>query len=454
MSAIAQIRALLDRPRPYYDVPAGLAELQLEAAREQFAAKRGAVRVLDRRAREAGIDEIRSLSDLVPLLFSHTNYKSYPESFVDRGQWANMNTWFQTLTSKPVTGVDVEGVRDADDWMERLTAAGHFVYASSGTSGKCSFIDQSQADVDAMQKAFEISFLTSWAPIVPASDRIAYLAMPQRSPHRHIPMAVRFLREKVAQPGKMFFISDEPMLANQGIRAGQMRRALAAGTATPGEIAAYEAETAAKAARMQETVATFIDQIAAHRHEPQGLMIPYAQLYRVVEGLKARGIPDGDFHPDTLISSGSGTKGVKLPEDFKQQITKFFALPQERFADSYGMVEMTGFCPMNYDHGAYMFPPWVIPLVLDKSGEHLLNPADGSGKVEGRMALFDLLADARWGGVISGDKVEAQFAPGDGIAGPLIRFISRYQDLEEGEDKLSCAGTIDAYVRGEININA
>ena len=33
---------------------------------------------------------------------------------------------------------------------------------------------------------------------------------------------------------------------------------------------------------------------------------------------------------------------------------------------------------------------------------------------------------------------------------PIVRSINRYQDLEEGEDKLTCAGSIDSYVRGSI----
>jgi hypothetical protein len=31
-----------------------------------------------------------------------------------------------------------------------------------------------------------------------------------------------------------------------------------------------------------------------------------------------------------------------------------------------------------------------------------------------------------------------------------VRSIARYADLEEGEGKLTCAGSIDAYVRGSL----
>ena len=81
-----------------------------------------------------------------------------------------------------------------------------------------------------------------------------------------------------------------------------------------------------------------------------------------------------------------------------------------------------------------------------------LNPEDNEGVVEGRMALFDLLTDARWGGLISGDKVTVDFTPSDEFSTGLVRSVARYQDLEEGEDKLTCAGTIDSYVRGAIEL--
>ncbi|CAH2917693.1 MAG: hypothetical protein CPSOU_3107 [uncultured Paraburkholderia sp.] len=65
--------------------------------------------------------------------------------------------------------------------------------------------------------------------------------------------------------------------------------------------------------------------------------------------------------------------------------------------------------------------------------------------------MIDLLADGRWGGVISGDKVTVEFGHGiDGVRTPIIRDVVRYRDLPGGDDKLSCAGTIDAYVRGEV----
>ena len=97
--------------------------------------------------------------------------------------------------------------------------------------------------------------------------------------------------------------------------------------------------------------------------------------------------------------------------------------------------------------GRYHVPPWVVPLILDKTGDNLL-PMSGS-EYEGRAAFFDLSLDGRWGGIISGDRISIDFSPcACGATGPSIRDnIVRYADLE-GDDKIGCAGTVDAYVRG------
>jgi hypothetical protein len=62
---------------------------------------------------------------------------------------------------------------------------------------------------------------------------------------------------------------------------------------------------------------------------------------------------------------------------------------------------------------------------------------------------MDLSIDGRWGGLISGDKVRVDYGQcACGHQGPTVdKEIVRYADLADG-DRISCAGTIDAYVRG------
>src|SRR3546814_12193649 len=72
----------------------------------------------------------------------------------------------------------------------------------------------------------------------------------------------------------------------------------------------------------------------------------WGTAWQVVEALRARGIKDGDFHPDTIFSVGGGTKGAKLPEDYKEKIFRFFNLTSDRVPNSYAMVEISGFCAL------------------------------------------------------------------------------------------------------------
>jgi hypothetical protein len=73
----------------------------------------------------------------------------------------------------------------------------------------------------------------------------------------------------------------------------------------------------------------------------------------------------------------------------------------------------------------------------------------GKDEIEGRAAFFDLALDGRWCGLISGDKVRVDYGQcACGHQGPTVHDeIVRYSDLAGG-DKISCAGTIDAYIRG------
>lgn len=450
MSAVDELIAYAKTADPFRGAPDNLAELQMEAVRERFAERRQQIKVLDKRATETGITQIESLDDLVPLLFAHTNYKSYPEAFVDNGQWRHMNMWLGTLSTYPSSNIDVSQVEDVDDWIDACHAAGHFIYASSGTSGKSSFLNQTQQDRDYCVPACLAAFDLSTPGFRPNHDRSVFTMMPTKGTHKMTEVSTRHF-ERWAAPGELHRLSNDPIRAMDAMRPAQLRRLLAAGKVGPGEIAAYEDQVAARQAKRAAELEIWIDTIAARRRSPIYLGAMWGVLWQLVEALRARGIGDGEFHPEMIISTGGGTKGAKVPADYKEQITRFFGVTRDRLSNSYAMVEMSGFCALIQPHDVYATPPWLVPLILDKAGETLLNPADRKGTVEGRMAFFDVLADGRWGGIISGDKVVVEFGSNlDGVKTPIVRSIARYQDLEEGEDKLTCAGSIDSYVRGSI----
>ena len=119
--------------------------------------------MLRRRADESASREIRSFDDLVPLLFSHTVYKSYPQNLVDQGQWVRSAQWLKTLSVEDPTHVDVSHVTNVDDWIDPMRDAGHLLLATSGSSGKCSFLNS-----DARRPRAEEAALAANARLAPS----------------------------------------------------------------------------------------------------------------------------------------------------------------------------------------------------------------------------------------------------------------------------------------------
>jgi hypothetical protein len=418
-----------------------LEPLWIDAMNQRFQQCRGRIRILDQLAEKAGITEVTSLEEVVPLLFAHTAYKSYPESFIDRGQWDRMNLWLNTLSKVPVEGIDTQGIADSDEWIKRLHDAGHYVFATSGTSGKNSFLNQTAKDIAFSNK------VTVPRSVAQDRSRPVFVLGPRKAPNRASATFAHMV-DVVGRPDAVYFLTDAELRISDLSAMARMRRRIGDGTATPSEIAEFEAGLKLRRDFADQMLDGLIDKILAHRDEPMLLVGLTPQLFRVVEAARERGVPEGSFHPDTHVLSGGGAKGFDLPADHVEQIMGFMGLTLDNFTQGYGMQEASSGGRMN-EWGRYEFPGWIIPLLLDDSGEKLLE-AD-SGKVTGRMALFDVSIDGRWGGIISGDRVVMDYDPSpSGRTAPAVTEIARYAELEGGDDKLTCAGTIDSFVRGAV----
>ncbi len=444
-----QLLELINNPDDAYNRPvAELRELQLEAAQALFAERCEQIPLVKKRADDAGIASIDSFQDLVPLLFAHTVYKSYPQSFFDNGRWDRMLQWLDTLSVADVKNVDVSGVTNVDEWLERLWDAGHAVIATSGTTGKCSFLNHTMGDRE--MKWRHARHTVAWPFVCANNDRPVFWLGPIQGRQSSVEAAIGNARN-FGKPGSTFALSQEPLLISEVSEMAAMRNKLAKGTATPDEIAAFETKASAKGARMREDLRNFADQIFAHRHEPIFLTGLWAQHMMIIERARELGIGDGEFHPQSVVSAGGGIKGIKLPDDYKEQVDRFYG-NVVRFA-AYGMTELAQTLP-RCEAGRYHVAPGLIMLPLDATGEKLITAADAGGQpVEARFAFLDLLFEGRWGGLITGDKVTVDFSDKCpcGRHGPtLLDTIGRY--VQPGQDDhIGCAGTIDAYIRGAVN---
>jgi len=256
----------------------------------------------------------------------------------------------------------------------------------------------------------------------------------------------KLVRDTYGRPGDIHYLSEEDLSVGELDRLAALRKAIVDGTATPEMIAQAESQSGSRMEEVEGQIQRLLDELFAHRDAPVLLFAGWSMLWRIVDAGRARGINASALHPDSVIKTGGGKKGFRGPENFRAEAEVFFGIAPERWSDCYGMTELsTQFFTCR--KGRYHCPPTTAMLVLDKAGEKLLNQP--CGVVEGRGGFFDLAVQSRWGGVISGDRVKVDFDPCPcGRRSPSIIEVTRYKDLPEGDDKLTCAGQIDTYVRG------
>jgi hypothetical protein len=226
-----------------------------------------------------------------------------------------------------------------------------------------------------------------------------------------------------------------------------LRKSIADGTAKPGDLAKYEEISAARQKVVDDAVGITAHALIEARAEKIHVTGLWQGLYNVAKAVRDLGYSGKDFNPENSIYVGGGLKRAKLPDDYREFVYETFNIAPERNYQNYSMQELHSGMPRCQKGNRYHVPAWVVPLILNKNGDELL-PRQ-AGEYEGRAAFFDLSIDGRWGGVISGDKVSIDFGGcACGHKGPTIRDnVARYADLE-GDDKIGCAGTVDAYVRG------
>jgi hypothetical protein len=420
---------------------------QIEAVNNRFKERRDQVPVLGQRAEAEGVTEVGCLEDLIPLLFPHTVYKSYPAQLVDNGRWAQMNRWLDSVSTHRVE-VDVEGATDVDDWMARLAAAGHYVSASSGTTGKSSFLNKSRADLDETVTN-HVAELADAGVAQDASWNVVSLAPDVGN------VVSNHMAAEMARFGRPDQIAKYPSAPSpEGhqaymTRMVRMRRALADGTATPDEIADLETEQARRSAESAKLLGYYADQVIARKDEKMLFGTMMALAWRFVEALRERGATPGTLTGDNAVFMAGGTKGAVLPDDAEAQIKAMFNVSDEKFVQHYSMQEINLAMP-KCSEGRYHVRDGLVLLVLDEPAERLV-PVDDDGTVDGRAAFFDLSIDGRWGGTISGDHIRANVRSCPcGLPGASIDpRIERYANSADG-DKITCAGTMDAYVRGIV----
>jgi hypothetical protein len=425
---------------------AELRETQAAALDERFQERKDRIKLLGHRAREAGIAEIRRREDMVPLLFPHTVYKSYPESFLVEERWDRLGTWLGTVSPYPIAPIETGDVTDIDDWIGRLQAWGHYVSCSSGTTGKSAMLLASERDMD-WSRTDTVSVFSWGSGVRPDRDR----RMMGLAPTAAVPKNLVIGEAQQAAFGdparERFRLPIPPITVGSLTTMIVLRKKIADGTALPGELAEFERTSKERQEALEKAMIAGAEALVRYRDEKLYISGLWNALYQVARIVRDMGYSAEDFHPDNCIYVGGGLKRAQLPPDYQEFVHQTFNIPAARDFQNYSMQELNSGMPKCRPGGRYHVPPWIVPFILDEQGQTLV-PHE-AGEVEGRAAFFDLSLDGRWGGIITGDKISLDFDPcACGCKGASVRNnIVRYADLA-GDDKIGCAGTVDAYVRG------
>ena len=443
-----QLVEMVFDPDKAFNLPeAELQPLRLKAAQELFLTRREQIPLLRKRAEDAGIDAIKSFDDLVPLLFAHTVYKSYPKQLLDNGRWDALRQWLQSLSVSDLSNVDLKDVKDIDDWIQRFWDAGHSLLCTSGSSGKVSFLTHTMGD--RARKTRHLKYTQAWPFTQPTADRPVFWFGPMKGRNSAVEMGITN-EENWSRRGQTYALDKQPLLISEVSQTAAMRTKLASGTATPEEIETFQSNQARKATTATEELRVLIDKLLDMRHQPLFIFGLWAQHMMIRDRAYERGIKDGDFNPATVLFPAGGIKGLNLPADYRELITAFYGNVIQ--IGTYGMTEMAQLMP-RCEAKCYHVPPGLILLLLDATGERLLKPEEAiDGTLTGRVGFLDLLYEGRWGGLITGDKATLDLSAkcACGRAGPVILdTVVRYAQAGE-EDHIGCAGTIDAYVRGGL----
>ncbi|WP_433621225.1 hypothetical protein [Nocardia sp. CA-120079] len=144
----------IDHPFEYFDqsvtkmhsLPrAELEELQREAMMLRFAQHREGIEMVRKLADRLGITSVDKFNDVVPLMFSHTTYKSYPPALIDNKRFDLMTRWLAKITIHDLSEVDATGAESIDEWLEAVESASKLqVITSSGTTGTLSIIPKDE----------------------------------------------------------------------------------------------------------------------------------------------------------------------------------------------------------------------------------------------------------------------------------------------------------------------
>jgi hypothetical protein len=421
-------------------------DVQLAALKLQFDKLNGPVAALEKLARREGVTGIDSVEQALPLLFDHRIYKSYPLSIVEKREIGKLNAWLDRLTTLDLSRMDLSGITMIDDWLDRLDDFGMLIGTSSGTTGKLSFVPRSQVEFPSWQRSYyEAQRATTGVDAY--TDHVPTFFPGYRGGHHMLLKMLNLFNIPAAGGPEHYHTLDQTHIsADLMSLAGRMQAAedrgeLAQLGLDPALLRAREEMIAQGKRREQDIEAYFFKLFEEFRGRRVKLGGAFADLIRTANSGIEKGLKP-EFGAGSFIMTGGGMKGFKdAPDDWEGYVRDYFGI--DTIGMFYGMSEVMSMSP-RCSAGHFHVMPVTIPLLFDRE----MNLLPREGAQTGRYAFFDLMAQTYWGGFISGDEVTVHWDE-DCLCGwkqPRIGpAIRRYAEMEGGDDKITCAGTAQAY---------
>lgn len=421
-------------------------DVQLEALKLRFDSLKDSVAALNRLAKRENITSIENFEQGTPLLFDHRIYKSYPLSLIETRDFPKLTSWLNRLTTHDLTKMDLSGLTLLDEWLTRLDEFGMLVGHSSGTTGKLSFVPRSQVEFKAWRHSYyEAGRATTG--LNQYTDHIDTFSPIYRGGHQMMLKMVTLFDVAAAGGPEHYHtlyqthISSDLLSLAGRMQAAENRGELEKLGLDPALIRARKELIAQAQRREQDMDAWFIKLFEDYRGQRVKVGGPFADLIRTARMGISKGLKP-EFHPNSFIMTGGGMKGFKdAPDDWEGFVKDYFGI--EKIGMFFGMSEVMGMSP-RCSAGHFHIMPHTVPLLFDRDMKLL--PREGAQT--GRYAFYDLLPQTYWGGFISGDQLTIHWDEdcACGWKGPRIGpVITRFAEMEGGDDKITCAGTQQAY---------
>lgn len=423
--------------------------LQLAGLKRRFAHLRDRIAVLKKLADAEGIQRIEQLDDVVPLLFEHTLFKSYPPSLLENNNFAAINRWLGKLVVPELAGqiaaVDVSACTGLDDWFETMDREVPELCLShtSGTSGTLSFLPCSTRE---FEKAAQVRKLYAWnmtgadTPDPELHTAYPYYRKGYLSHLRGVDALNRVLLPDLTHfhPAYPSTLSSDVLHLGAKLRAAHARGTLDRLVVAP-ELVAKKKAFDQQQADMPQHLAAFFEDIATRL---KGKQVYIGGTWNLLHNMARAGLErglEGVFHADSYIATTGGAKGVVPPENWREEVMRFTGA--RVIHESYAMSEVVSGSHIKCEAGNYHFSHTAIPFLLDP---HTSKPLPRQGRQTGRAAFFDLGADIHWGGFITGDEVTIDWEQPCSCGRHsryVVGAIQRYSEKHGGDDKITCAAS-------------